>query len=203
MRRKTRKRVSSFPAVRVSIRRNRSGDGAEGEGQIETKASSGPEALLGAVAKKIRENRECPRDWTALTKENRQAHHHTVEVDMCPRCQGLFLDKREIERLTGSYRLERLLTKKLGLDSDSPLVCPNCGGLMETQEAGGVGVVVCMECKGIWLDAGELERLEATDPAEFRKLTPEVVAKVMKAREIRHEERARAFRALFGGLGKN
>jgi len=154
------------------------------------------------VSKKIRDARECPKDWTPLRKETRHAHHRTVELDACPACHGLFLDKKEIKSLTGSGSLNKLLTKKLGLDSDSPLVCPNCGGLMDGEDAGNVRVDVCLDCNGVWLDAGELERLAAMDDAVFRKFTPEKIAEVLKANEIKREERVGAIRALFRGLGR-
>jgi hypothetical protein len=38
------------------------------------------------------------------------------------------------------------------------LVCPRCGGAMQTVAAGqGVEIDPCGECGAIWLDAGELE----------------------------------------------
>jgi uncharacterized protein len=39
------------------------------------------------------------------------------------------------------------------------LVCPKCQGLMRTYERSGVTVDQCAECRGIFLDRGELERL--------------------------------------------
>ena len=150
--------------------------------------------------KKIREARECPRDWASLSKEIRHTHLRAVEVDVCPKCKGIFLDKEEIRKLTGDWSLNKLLTKYVGLDSDSQLVCPNCGGLMDIEDAGNVRVDVCLDCKGVWLDAGELERLAAMDPAEFRTLTPEKIDELQKAKEIRHEEHRLAIRGLFRGL---
>ena len=166
------------------------------------KGSSLRTAVPRTLAKKIRGDRECPRDWTALQKQQRRAHLHLVEVDVCPKCQGIFLDKKEIRKLTGSHSLNTLLTKKLGLDSESPLVCPNCGGLMDIEDAGDVRVDACLDCNGVWLDAGELERLGAMDDAEFRKFTPEKIAELIKAKEIKREERLRAIRAVFRGLGR-
>jgi len=119
---------------------------------------------------------------------------------VCPTCQGIFLDKKEIRTLTGSSSLNKLLTKYLGLDSDSQLVCPNCGGLMDGEDAGDVRGDVCLDCKGVWLDAGELERLGAIDDAEFREFTPEKIEEILKAKEIKHEERRKAIRTLFRGL---
>ena len=154
------------------------------------------------MPRKIRDARECPRDWTPLGKQLRHTHLRTVEVDLCPKCNGIFLDKKEIRKLTGDRSLNKLLTKYLGLDSDSQLVCPNCGGLMDIEDAGDVRVDVCLDCEGVWLDAGELERLAAADPAEFRKFTPQKIEELLKAKEIRREEHRQAIRSLFRGLGR-
>lgn len=39
------------------------------------------------------------------------------------------------------------------------LVCPKCRGGMRTYERSGIAVDQCGECRGIFLDRGELERL--------------------------------------------
>jgi Zn-finger nucleic acid-binding protein len=39
------------------------------------------------------------------------------------------------------------------------LICPKCGGEMRTYERNGVLVDQCTECRGIFLDRGELEQL--------------------------------------------
>ncbi len=39
------------------------------------------------------------------------------------------------------------------------LTCPKCRGAMRTYERSGVTVDQCGECRGIFLDRGELERL--------------------------------------------
>jgi uncharacterized protein len=52
------------------------------------------------------------------------------------------------------------------------LTCPKCGGAMRSYERNGVVVDQCTECRGIFLDRGELERLvdaesrHYEDPAE-------------------------------------
>lgn len=152
------------------------------------------------MPRKIRDARECPRDWTSLRKERRHALGRSVEVDECPTCYGIFLDKKEIRTLTGSFSLQELLSKHLGLDSDSPLVCPNCGGLMDGEDAGDVRVDVCLKCNGVWLDVGELTRLSEIDDAEFRSFTPDKIAEILKAKDIEDRERRKAIRSLFRGL---
>jgi uncharacterized protein len=39
------------------------------------------------------------------------------------------------------------------------LICPKCQGLMRTYERSGIHVDQCGNCRGIFLDRGELERL--------------------------------------------
>jgi Zn-finger nucleic acid-binding protein len=43
--------------------------------------------------------------------------------------------------------------------SGSSLTCPKCDGVMRTYERSGVTVDQCGECRGIFLDRGELDRL--------------------------------------------
>ena len=43
--------------------------------------------------------------------------------------------------------------------TQTSLVCPKCGGRMQSYERTGIVVEQCQECRGIFLDHGELERL--------------------------------------------
>jgi Zn-finger nucleic acid-binding protein len=45
------------------------------------------------------------------------------------------------------------------------LTCPKCQGAMRTYERNGVHVDQCTECRGIFLDRGELERLVDAETA--------------------------------------
>jgi hypothetical protein len=42
---------------------------------------------------------------------------------------------------------------------DRALVCPRCQGPMRTYVRGGLVVDLCEDCRGMFLDQGELERL--------------------------------------------
>lgn len=44
-------------------------------------------------------------------------------------------------------------------------VCPNCSSAMTEISRRGVFVDVCPNCRGVWLDGGELEKLLATADA--------------------------------------
>lgn len=50
----------------------------------------------------------------------------------------------------------------MSTDASSPtaaLVCPKCRGTMRAYERSGVTIDQCEECRGIFLDRGEMERL--------------------------------------------
>ena len=39
------------------------------------------------------------------------------------------------------------------------LICPNDGSGMQEVNRNGIQIDICPECRGVWLDRGELERL--------------------------------------------
>jgi hypothetical protein len=41
--------------------------------------------------------------------------------------------------------------------------CPKCGGTLKEREFHGVKIDICPDCKGTWLDAGELEMIKFVD----------------------------------------
>ena len=52
------------------------------------------------------------------------------------------------------------------------LTCPKCQGTMRTYERNGVHVDQCTECRGIFLDRGELERLIDAEEAYHAAPSP-------------------------------
>ena len=98
---------------------------------------------------------DCPRCWVRAERKRRAG----IDIDICPKCGGIWLDTRELKKLLSNPNLHRHLTKYVGLESKSKLLCPRCGGLMNLENAEEVEVDVCLTCKGIWLDRGELEAL--------------------------------------------
>lgn len=47
------------------------------------------------------------------------------------------------------------------------LVCPKCQGAMRQYERSGITVDQCADCRGIFLDRGELERLIEAEDAHY------------------------------------
>ncbi|HEV8323137.1 MAG TPA: zf-TFIIB domain-containing protein [Myxococcota bacterium] len=88
-----------------------------------------------------------------------------VEVDLCPRCGGLWLDKGEIEKLQGAVpaqlvTLKKALTgdpKAAATPSELTTACPACPGQLKEVVLGPIKVDFCGQCGGLWLDRGELD----------------------------------------------
>lgn len=148
--------------------------------------------------------RSCPRDHTPLV-ESKLDKGRGATVDSCGKCGGLFLDADELKRLTGDAELNRYLIKDVGDDSDSPLVCPSCGGIMDEEtipldasQKESVKVDVCLTCFGLWLDAGELETLGRRERGEVA--LPEGKAAEIEDAKWRRSERKRRLGGILGGL---
>jgi hypothetical protein len=94
-----------------------------------------------------------------------------VEVDLCPECGGLWLDKGELEALgtaspTQVSDLRNMLTGNPFAQpaaSDIPTECPSCEGKLREVVLGPIHVDFCTNCGGVFLDRGELDKgLEAS-----------------------------------------
>ncbi|MHB8796685.1 MAG: TFIIB-type zinc ribbon-containing protein [Candidatus Nanopelagicales bacterium] len=52
------------------------------------------------------------------------------------------------------------------------LVCPKCAGAMRTYERSGVVIDQCEDCRGVYLDRGELERLITAEEQAYQTPPP-------------------------------
>lgn len=98
---------------------------------------------------------KCPRDGTDLVIE----HHHGIEVDHCPSCNGRWLDHHQLDQLEAtveSTEEERVATIQYAR-RDSHLNCPVCGQQMTAfnYRAYNLEIDTCDDNHGFWLDAGE------------------------------------------------
>nr|CBH37461.1 hypothetical membrane protein, PAS fold family [uncultured archaeon] len=128
----------------------------------------GLEGIARVIVKKPTEKSiKCPRCWVMLNKEEVELLGPNVIIDVCPKCQGIWFDNNELEKVLGTRKLDSLLTKRTDTEeSRSKLICPRCGGVMGLEYAENVEIDVCPDCHGAWLDYGELERLkELTEAA--------------------------------------
>ena len=125
--------------------------------------------------------RDCPHCFERLEKKSLMKGLWSVETDVCKLCNGLYLDRGELLKLTSNRPLHDITTKYLGVDSDSKLLCPGCGSIMDMESVSGVEIDVCLQCNGVWLDSDELEQLKELDSDDIEKLSPEKLAELYDA----------------------
>ena len=94
---------------------------------------------------------------------------HSQEVERCAGCKGIFLDEDElgdIVRLMGIYRsveLEEPEVETLEEVDREAYKCPADESILTREDYGGLPVDTCNECRGVWLDDGELVSLKRTE----------------------------------------
>ena len=101
----------------------------------------------------------CPRDDTELNVEQ----HRGIEVDRCPKCEGIWLDYHELDELEStvpSTAEERRATIEFG-ERTSDLKCPICERKMTVFQyrAYDLELDTCEDEHGFWLDPGEEGRV--------------------------------------------
>ncbi|MEW6280775.1 MAG: zf-TFIIB domain-containing protein [Candidatus Eremiobacterota bacterium] len=102
---------------------------------------------------------KCP---TCLV-EMRLVRFGDLEVDQCERCDGIWFDDGEPERFVTVA--SRGALEPIFFDDPSDKVppgqrkCPRCNILMRVWEWGETHVDVCPECRGLWLDRWELQKI--------------------------------------------
>jgi len=114
-----------------------------------------------SIKKELTERiKECPRCWVKMDREVVEVFGPNIEIDICPKCNGIWLEENELGKLIKNRKIDDYLSKDLGTKSRSKIVCPRCGGLMDTEYADDIEVDSCLSCHGVWLDEGELESLK-------------------------------------------
>ncbi|NIM93669.1 MAG: hypothetical protein GTO18_08150 [Anaerolineales bacterium] len=104
---------------------------------------------------------KCPVDGSEL-----ESHaHHSVNIDECAQCHGLWFDQGELRKVKDEMVPDASwLDFDLWSDQDafdvvwSERKCPKCGRNMAVVSYGETGenVDICVDEHGVWLDKGEL-----------------------------------------------
>lgn len=125
--------------------------------------------------------RECPKCFLELHPEIVKKGVWKVELDKCHSCEGVYLDKGELMSITNNRPLHKLTTTHLGVDSDSKLLCPSCGSIMDAEFPDDIEIDICLNCNGVWLDKGELAKLKKLDSSDVDISSPEKMAELYDA----------------------
>ena len=77
--------------------------------------------------------------------------HSRNEEEYFAKVDAELMKERRLERHTAEMKVER---------ASHFMRCPRCGGTLTEVLHHGATVDRCVECKGVWLDAGDFERIE-------------------------------------------
>lgn len=76
-------------------------------------------------------------------------------------------------------------------ETTTPLVCPKCAGELRSYERNGVTIEQCGDCRGIFLDRGELDRLIDAESASLPQ-DPAAGSQQSGSDEPRYDQPSRA-----------
>lgn len=140
---------------------------------------------------------QCPKCHQALNGVDYQGVH----IETCPACGGDWLDAGELRNivLARNMRFDEkeclaLATKITGVkltNLDRHLTCPKCGASTNPLNYGddsGIIIDKCPKCDGIWLDRGELEKIQELVEGWDDELPDDLAKYGPKLRQIEAEE---------------
>ena len=114
---------------------------------------------------------KCPRCDRALRndsfdKYNSDLSTSTIGVDECESCGGIWFDKGELEEVQDLVDVTLIEIRKIPTPTEqyTQLNCPRCKNTVmeKVQNTRDKKVImdVCPNCKGVWLDGGELKAIQ-------------------------------------------
>ena len=107
----------------------------------------------------VRSDRICPRCGIDMYVVERNEEF----LDVCKECHGIWFDPSELDDLMGAGSPIELLINITDSLKGENLPCPVCERGMATKEVYDVYVDLCEECRGIWMDVGETEKVWEMD----------------------------------------
>ena len=109
--------------------------------------------------------RNCPKCKIPMSQNSLYGQ----EIERCSQCNGIFLDYGELGHIVRLMKLYRSIDlnepeiETLDTSNREPYSCPADGAVLKRQDYGGLPVDTCDECRGVWLDDGELVSLKKTE----------------------------------------
>jgi Zn-finger nucleic acid-binding protein len=112
---------------------------------------------------------KCPKCKVYMKKEEVEVPGPNMLIDFCVQCHSYWFDKGEINNYIHSRSVDRNLRKKDGYLGWGKPACPRCGGKISLKFLEDLEVDHCDDCGGLWLDYGELKRLQDKDFDSFKE----------------------------------
>lgn len=110
---------------------------------------------------------DCPRCKIELRKTQLAQQGHSLELEQCEQCEGIWLGAQTMAELEAIVEPVAWEVRQIpaGIDQLIGLYCPSCAShplLVKADHHRDSNVVVdyCPDCKGCWLDKGELQAIQ-------------------------------------------
>lgn len=85
------------------------------------------------------------------------------------------------------------------MSNNADLICPKCQGQMRSYERNGITIDQCRECRGIFLDRGELERMIDAEGAYLQSAAAAPPPAAPGRSDRGHDERGGGHGREYGG----
>lgn len=118
-----------------------------------------------AAAVGLARRMKCPEDQSALQVGTTEGHAGYV----CAACEGTWLPSKYVASLAHDRNFDPNLFFSVLAEhaqADSHLVCPHDGAPLACARVSDIELEWCRTCRGVWFNAGELQRLLAHHPQE-------------------------------------
>ncbi|MCP4148425.1 MAG: zf-TFIIB domain-containing protein [bacterium] len=119
----------------------------------------------------IMSDMNCPRCDVQMKVDGLENHSPGVtttgiEIDVCNSCHGIWFDKGELAQAENVFELTGYEFRKIpgSKEQNVQMDCPKCNknkmDKIENKRDKKVIMDVCPDCKGVWLDGGEIEAVQ-------------------------------------------
>jgi Zn-finger nucleic acid-binding protein len=111
----------------------------------------------------LRKRIKCPKCEVFMRQEEIEVSGPNIVIDHCQLCGSYWFDKGELNKYLKDRIPDKLLKKASGLGSWGKTECPRCKGVISIKFINDLEVDHCEHCGGLWLDHGELKKLQESD----------------------------------------
>src|SRR5262245_43357377 len=133
-------------------------------------------------------SRQCPDCHQPLQQEI----DYNVMLDVCPRCAGFWFDNTELRQVMRADPLALITLEEKHLpqvqllpDANADRRCPDCQRLLDRYQYAydsPITLDACANCEGIWVEDGELEKIDQVLWQHKHPSTPEALQRMKEER---------------------
>jgi len=102
----------------------------------------------------------CPRDNAILASNDVNGYRYYS----CEHCNGSWIPGASLDRVLSARGMGEL--RSIRRDAAGEMFCPDCHALCDIVVIAGCRLDCCPRCRGVWLDAGEAQKVSHLFPMD-------------------------------------